>query len=143
MKIPVSGQGIIYTLRSEETLDQLKEKIISNSFGQIKEVEIQPEAAHVSDLMLQGKFQLTVNKSQRYQVYPDYATMLQMQKSQQFTNAPIAKNLILTQYFDIVRQQMAANPGLDFDQLQNKCVEIYAQQMKHNDGAIKYYQDLK
>jgi len=38
---------------------------------------------------------------------------------------------------------MAANPGLDFDQLQNKCVEIYAQQMKHNDGAIKYYQDLK
>jgi len=103
MKIPVSGQGIIYTLRSEETLDQLKEKIISNSFGQIKEVEIQPEAARVSDLMLQGKFQLTVNRSQRYSVYPDYATMLQMQKSQQFTNAPIAKNLILTQYFDIVR----------------------------------------
>lgn len=53
--------------------------------------------------MLQGKFQLTVNKSQRYSVYPDYATMLQMQKSQQFTNAPIAKNLILTKYFDIVR----------------------------------------
>ena len=38
---------------------------------------------------------------------------------------------------------MALNPKLEFDQLQSKCIEIYATQMKENDGAVKYYQELK
>jgi hypothetical protein len=32
-----------------------------------------------------------------------------------YSTVPNAKNLILTQYFDIVKQQMAANPKLSFD----------------------------
>ena len=72
LRIPGRGASMIYTINPVQTVEQWKESVIANSRETIEQFDVLSEAKDIKSLCQNGKFEIKVNGSQKYSVYPDF-----------------------------------------------------------------------